>query len=237
LGKGFGLIGVLTIIGLFMWMTPHHASAVSRSLDRLFAGLAQGVGIWIGFQTFINIGVNLDLPTKGPAAADELWRFSHSDESGRAGGRAASTMKTDADARRPPVKQRYSSWPVAQVAIFFLCRGRGLCVNAGWRVHWLGGLGSADLAWKSQLVPPRGLRLSRLPFRVCAAKALSCWLGYRCPAQAFWRIQVIRRWSNRRRGRSGGSYISFPAGMMASCWETFGASREQLRWPGWSTRC
>jgi cell division protein FtsW (lipid II flippase) len=29
----------------------------------------QGVGIWIGFQTFfINIGVNLDLPTKGPAA-------------------------------------------------------------------------------------------------------------------------------------------------------------------------
>jgi cell division protein FtsW len=33
----------------------------------LFPGLvAQGVGIWIGFQAFINMGVNLGaLPTKG----------------------------------------------------------------------------------------------------------------------------------------------------------------------------
>ena len=33
----------------------------------MFAGLvAQGVGIWLGFQAFINIGVNLGaLPTKG----------------------------------------------------------------------------------------------------------------------------------------------------------------------------
>jgi cell division protein FtsW len=37
------------------------------ALDRVFAGLvAQGVGIWIGFQSFINMGVNLGaLPTKG----------------------------------------------------------------------------------------------------------------------------------------------------------------------------
>jgi cell division protein FtsW len=36
-------------------------------LDKVFAGLvAQGVGIWIGFQAFINMGVNLGaLPTKG----------------------------------------------------------------------------------------------------------------------------------------------------------------------------
>jgi cell division protein FtsW len=36
-------------------------------MDRVFAGLvAQGVGIWIGFQAFINMGVNLGaLPTKG----------------------------------------------------------------------------------------------------------------------------------------------------------------------------
>ena len=35
--------------------------------DRIFAGLlAQGIGIWIGVQTFINMGVNLGLlPTKG----------------------------------------------------------------------------------------------------------------------------------------------------------------------------
>ena len=44
-----------------------HIGRQSIALDRVFAGLvAQGVGIWIGFQTFINMGVNLGaLPTKG----------------------------------------------------------------------------------------------------------------------------------------------------------------------------
>ncbi|WP_411877965.1 putative lipid II flippase FtsW [Polaromonas sp. YR568] len=69
IGEEFGLLGVLVVIGLFMWMTRRimHIGRQSIALDRLFAGLvAQGVGIWIGFQTFINIGVNLGaLPTKG----------------------------------------------------------------------------------------------------------------------------------------------------------------------------
>ncbi|MES2943395.1 MAG: putative lipid II flippase FtsW [Pseudomonadota bacterium] len=69
IGEEFGLVGVLVAIGLFMWMTRRimHIGRQSIALDRLFAGLvAQGVGIWIGFQTFINIGVNLGaLPTKG----------------------------------------------------------------------------------------------------------------------------------------------------------------------------
>ncbi len=69
IGEEFGLIGVLVVIGLFMWMTRRimHIGRQSIALDRLFAGLvAQGVGLWIGFQTFINIGVNLGaLPTKG----------------------------------------------------------------------------------------------------------------------------------------------------------------------------
>ncbi len=69
IGEEFGLIGVLVVIGLFMWMTRRimHIGRQSIALDRLFAGLvAQGVGIWMGFQTFINIGVNLGaLPTKG----------------------------------------------------------------------------------------------------------------------------------------------------------------------------
>ena len=69
IGEELGLVGVLAVIGLFMWMTRRimHIGRQSIALDRLFAGLvAQGVGIWIGFQTFINIGVNLGaLPTKG----------------------------------------------------------------------------------------------------------------------------------------------------------------------------
>ena len=69
IGEEFGLLGVLCVIGLFMWMTRRimHIGRQAIALDRLFAGLvAQGVGIWIGFQAFINMGVNLGaLPTKG----------------------------------------------------------------------------------------------------------------------------------------------------------------------------
>ena len=69
IGEEFGLIGVLCVIGLFLWMTRRimHIGRQAIALDRVFSGLvAQGVGIWIGFQSFINMGVNLGaLPTKG----------------------------------------------------------------------------------------------------------------------------------------------------------------------------
>jgi len=69
LGEEFGLVGVLLVIGLFFWLTRRimHIGRQAIALDRVFSGLvAQGVGIWIGFQAFINMGVNLGaLPTKG----------------------------------------------------------------------------------------------------------------------------------------------------------------------------
>jgi cell division protein FtsW len=69
IGEEFGLVGVLVVIGLFLWITRHvmHIGRQAIALDRVFAGLvAQGVGIWMGFQAFINMGVNLGaLPTKG----------------------------------------------------------------------------------------------------------------------------------------------------------------------------
>jgi cell division protein FtsW len=69
IGEEFGLIGVLIVIGLFLWLTRRimHIGRQAIALERLFAGLvAQGVGIWMGFQAFINMGVNLGaLPTKG----------------------------------------------------------------------------------------------------------------------------------------------------------------------------
>jgi cell division protein FtsW len=69
IGEEFGLIGVVCVIGLFFWMTRRmmHIGRQAIALDRVFAGLvAQGVGIWMGFQAFINMGVNLGaLPTKG----------------------------------------------------------------------------------------------------------------------------------------------------------------------------
>ena len=69
IGEEFGLVGVLCVIGLFLWLTRRmiHIGRQAIALDRVFAGLvAQGVGIWMGFQAFINMGVNLGaLPTKG----------------------------------------------------------------------------------------------------------------------------------------------------------------------------
>jgi cell division protein FtsW len=69
IGEEFGLVGVVVVISLFLWMTRRimHIGRQAIALDRVFAGLvAQGVGIWMGFQSFINMGVNLGaLPTKG----------------------------------------------------------------------------------------------------------------------------------------------------------------------------
>jgi cell division protein FtsW len=69
IGEEFGLVGVVCVISLFLWLS-RRIMVIGRQaiqLDRVFAGLvAQGVGIWIGFQAFINMGVNLGaLPTKG----------------------------------------------------------------------------------------------------------------------------------------------------------------------------
>jgi cell division protein FtsW len=69
LGEEFGFVGLVMVIGLYMWLTRRimQIGRLAVAMDRVFAGLlAQGVGIWIGFQSFINMGVNLGaLPTKG----------------------------------------------------------------------------------------------------------------------------------------------------------------------------
>lgn len=64
-----GFVGVAITVGLFA-LVVQRAFAIGRqaiSLDRIFNGLvAQGVGIWLGVQSFINMGVNMGLlPTKG----------------------------------------------------------------------------------------------------------------------------------------------------------------------------
>jgi len=69
IGEEFGLIGVVIVIALFLWMVRRmmHIGRQAIALERVFAGLvAQGVAVWMGFQAFINMGVNLGaLPTKG----------------------------------------------------------------------------------------------------------------------------------------------------------------------------
>lgn len=69
IGEELGFVGVVVVVGLFALLVQR-CFAVGRQallLERVFAGLtAQGIGIWIGWQAFINMGVNMGLlPTKG----------------------------------------------------------------------------------------------------------------------------------------------------------------------------
>ena len=69
IGEELGFVGVAAVIVAFFWLT-RRIFVIGRqavALDRVFAGLAaQGIGIWMGAQAFINMGVNLGvLPTKG----------------------------------------------------------------------------------------------------------------------------------------------------------------------------
>ena len=69
IGEELGFAGVMLVIGLFAWLVIR-AFVIGRlavSLERPYAALvAQGVGVWLGVQTLINMGVNLGvLPTKG----------------------------------------------------------------------------------------------------------------------------------------------------------------------------
>jgi cell division protein FtsW len=69
IGEELGFVGVATVIVLFFWLTRRvvQIGRQAIALDRVFAGLlCQGIGVWVGFQAFINMGVNLGvLPTKG----------------------------------------------------------------------------------------------------------------------------------------------------------------------------
>jgi len=69
IAEELGLVGVAVVIGLFLWLVLR-AFTIGRQAalrERHFSSLvAQGIGIWIGFQALINMGVNMGLlPTKG----------------------------------------------------------------------------------------------------------------------------------------------------------------------------
>ena len=69
IAEELGFAGVAAVITLFLFLV-HRAFAVGRqaaSLERYFAALvAQGIGLWLAVQAFINMGVNMGLlPTKG----------------------------------------------------------------------------------------------------------------------------------------------------------------------------
>lgn len=69
IAEELGFVGVMVVLGLFVWLVTR-AFVIGKQaarLERYYAALvAQGVGMWIGVQSLINMGVNMGvLPTKG----------------------------------------------------------------------------------------------------------------------------------------------------------------------------
>jgi cell division protein FtsW len=69
IAEELGFVGVFVVIALFLFLI-HRAFAIGRqaaSLERYYPALvAQGIGVWLAVQAFINMGVNMGLlPTKG----------------------------------------------------------------------------------------------------------------------------------------------------------------------------
>ncbi len=65
----FGFIGVLLVVvlyGFILWKSFKLAKIADEQGNRFASYLALGIGVWIGLQSFINMGVNMGiLPTKG----------------------------------------------------------------------------------------------------------------------------------------------------------------------------
>ena len=69
IGEELGLVGFTFVLLLFYWLV-RRAFEIGRQavrLESVYSGLvAQGVGLWIGVQALINIGVAIGVfPTKG----------------------------------------------------------------------------------------------------------------------------------------------------------------------------
>jgi len=69
IAEELGFTGVVTVVGLFVWIVLRAFGMAKEAIEneRYFAALlAQGLGVWIGVQGIINMGVNMGLlPTKG----------------------------------------------------------------------------------------------------------------------------------------------------------------------------
>jgi cell division protein FtsW len=69
IAEELGFAGVATVVALFTWIVVRAFGMAKEAIEneRYFSALlAQGLGVWIGVQGIINMGVNMGLlPTKG----------------------------------------------------------------------------------------------------------------------------------------------------------------------------
>ena len=69
IGEEFGLLGTVVVVlalSLFVWRAFAIGTEALMKSRRFAAYVAYGIGVWMGFQAFVNVGVNVGLlPTKG----------------------------------------------------------------------------------------------------------------------------------------------------------------------------
>jgi cell division protein FtsW len=69
IAEELGFVGVIVVVGLFAWIVFRSFGIAKEAInnERYFSALlAQGIGVWVGAQGIINMGVNMGLlPTKG----------------------------------------------------------------------------------------------------------------------------------------------------------------------------
>ncbi len=174
IAEELGLVGVVVVVALFFWLV-WRAFAIGRqavALDKNFAGLvAQGIGIWFGVQSFINMGVNMGLlPTKGLTLP--LMSFGGSGILANCLALAL-LLRVDYENRQAMRGTRRMSRTILIMAagtgghVFPALAVADALRTRGWNVVWLG----TKRGMEARLVPQRGFDLESVRFSpACADK-------------------------------------------------------------------
>ena len=184
IAEELGFAGVFLVLGLFAWLVLRAFAIGSQAakLERYYSALvAQGIGLWLGTQALINMGVNMGvLPDQGPdAAAAVLRRQRHRREPAGAGdpaarglgesradegaermsrnrrlGRLANHPRHGRRHRRPRIS-RLSRWRT--ICAIAAGRSSGSVRGRAWRPIWCR---SAAIRWSSSASPDCAARAS-----------------------------------------------------------------------------